>query len=484
MPVKRVVHVRAAAGSVAARSLRDGIARIQSELKVSPDFPAEVEQAAAAAAGNPRLPDLDRSDIPFVTIDPPGSMDLDQALHLERDGDGYRVHYAIADVAAFVAPGDPVDLEAQRRGETLYGADSKVPLHPKVLSEDAASLLPDQLRPALLWTIACDETGEGTDVSVVRALVRSRARLDYEGAQRSIDDGSADESLRLLAELGPLRLRREAERGGVSLPLPEQQVDVSDDHWRLEFRSLLPVEEWNAQMSLLTGFGAASLMLGARVGLLRTLPPPDPRDVERLHRTALALHIEWPAGQPYPEFIRSLDPTEPAHAAMVTACTRLLRGSGYAGFNGEVPADPRHAALASEYAHVTAPLRRLGDRFASEVCVALCADAEVPAWVREKLAELPGMLQDSGRRARQYESGVLDLVEAGVLKDRVGETFAAVVVDVDEKDATRGVITLRDPAVEAPVRSATALPLGTEVPVRLTLADLATRKVAFTFEQG
>jgi exoribonuclease R len=484
MPTKRVVHVRAAADSVAARTLRDGIARIQSELKVSSAFPAEVEQAASAAAGSPRLPDLDRTDIPFVTIDPPGSMDLDQALHLERDGDGYRVHYAIADVAAFVAPGDPVDLEAQRRGETLYGADSKVPLHPKVLSEAAASLLPDQLRPALLWTIACDETGEGTDVSVVRALVRSRARLDYEAAQRSIDDGSADESLRLLAELGRLRMQREAERGGVSLPLPEQEVDVSDDHWRLEFRSLLPVEEWNAQMSLLTGFGAASLMLDARVGLLRTLPPPDPRDVERLHRTARALRIDWPAEQPYPEFIRSLDATKPAHAAMVTACTRLLRGSGYAGFDGEVPADPRHAALAAEYAHVTAPLRRLGDRFAGEVCVALCADDEVPAWVREKLADLPGMLQDSGRRARQYESGILDLVEAGVLKDRVGETFAAVVVDVDEKDPTRGAITLQDPAVEAPVRSAAALPLGTEVSVRLTEADLSTRKVAFTLEQG
>ena len=64
-------------------------------------------------------------------------MDLDQALHIERDGDGYVVHYAIADVAAFVTPGDPVDVEANRRGETLYGADSKVPLHPKVISEDA-----------------------------------------------------------------------------------------------------------------------------------------------------------------------------------------------------------------------------------------------------------------------------------------------------------------------------------------------------------
>ena len=142
MPSNRVVHVRTT-GGVAAQSLREGIARIQSELKVSPEFPAEVERAAAAAAAAPRLPELDRTAIPFVTIDPPGSMDLDQALFLERDGSGYVLHYAIADVAAFGAPGDPVDVEAHRRGETLYGADSKVPLHPRVLSEGAASLLPD-----------------------------------------------------------------------------------------------------------------------------------------------------------------------------------------------------------------------------------------------------------------------------------------------------------------------------------------------------
>ena len=157
-------------------------------------FPDDVEVAAERAAANPRLPDLDRTDILFVTIDPPGAMDLDQAMFVERQGDGYRVRYAIADVAAFVRAGDPMDLEANRRGETLYGADSKVPLHPKVLSEGAASLLPDQVRPALLWTIDLDSTGEGIAVDVRRARVMSRARLDYESLQARIDGG--DETAR------------------------------------------------------------------------------------------------------------------------------------------------------------------------------------------------------------------------------------------------------------------------------------------------
>jgi exoribonuclease R len=400
-------------------------------------------------------------------------------MHLERDGDGFVVHYAIADVAAFVSPGDPVDVEANRRGETLYGADSKVPLHPPVLSEGAASLLPGEVRPALLWTIRLRADGGRVDVHVERARVRSRQQLTYVEAQRAIDEGSASETLALLKEVGEARIHREAVRGGVSLPLPEQEIDVVGDDWRLEFREQLPVELWNAQLSLLTGFAAADLMLYARIGLLRTLPTPDRRDVQRLHRTARALGIEWPAEQVYADFVRSLDPALPAHAAMVNACTRLLRGSGYVAFDGETPAAPQHAALASEYAHVTAPLRRLGDRYAGEVCLALCAGTEVPEWVRAALPGLPKTLQASAGRANTYERAVLDLVEAGVLRQRVGQEFAAVVVDVDDKDPRRGVVVLQEPAVEARVVGTDPLPLGTDVTVRLTVADLETRKVEF-----
>jgi exoribonuclease R len=223
-------------------------------------------------------------------------------------------------------------------------------------------------------------------------------------------------------------------------------------------------------------------MMYARIGLLRTLPLPDPRDVQRLHRTARALGIEWPAELLYPDFIRSLDPSIPAHAAMVNACARLLRGSGYVAFDGEVPAQPLHSALAEEYAHVTAPLRRLGDRYAGEVCVALCAGTEIPDWVHAALPDLPKTLRTSASRARAYERAVLDLVEAGVLADNVGETFSGVVVDVDEKDPRRGVVVVHDPDVEARVVSADPLPLGTDVRVRLAVADVATRKVEFTLD--
>lgn len=459
-----------------------GEAAVRRELDVAEDFPADVLAEAEARAQQPRLPDLDRTDLPLVTIDPASARDLDQALHLERTATGYRVHYAIADVAAFVDPGGTLDRETHRRGETLYGVGGKVPLHPPALSEDAGSLLPDRTRPAQLWTIELDQDGERRDVRVERALVRSRAQLSYDGVQADVDAGRADPVFELLAEVGRLRLEREADRGGVSLPLPDQEVVRRDGRWTLEFRQQHPVEQWNAQISLLTGMAAASLMVEARVGVLRVLAPADPEDVRRLRRVAAGLGVDWAEATSYPELVRSLDPARPDHAALLTASTSLLRGSGYVAFDGDLPEHRRHTAIAAEYAHVTAPLRRLVDRYAGEVCLALCAGEQVPDWVRAALPALPETMRDSARRAGTYERELLDLVEAVVLEQRVGETFAGMVVAVAD-EPTRGEVLVDEPAIEARLSSSTdaPLPLGEHATVRLTEADVVRRRVRFAW---
>ena len=473
---QRVLQARDAAYD----RLRAGIEAIQQELHVQPDFPAPVQAAAEQDARTSRLPDLDLTHLEFVTVDPAGAMDLDQAMHLETDGDGYVVHYAIADVHAFVAPGDAVDVEAHARGESLYGATTKIPLHPPVLSEGAASLLPDQVRPAFVWTIALDADGDVTEAKVERARVRSRQKLDYVGVQRELGHAPPGSTLALLEVVGTLRIAKEAERGGVSLPMPAQEIDVEGDRLRLEYRAMLPVESWNAQLSLLTGFAAARLMIEGKVGVLRTLPPAPEHEVRALRRTARALGIDWPNSMGHPEFIRSLDPSRPADAAMVVACTRLLRGAGYVSFHGQVPDQPEHAALASPYAHVTAPLRRLVDRYGLEICVALCAGTEIPAWVIEGMDALPDLMRDSGRRSHAYENAVVNLVEALTLERRVGESFAGVILEVEHDDEREGTVMVREPAVEAPVVSTQPLPVGEDVTVTLTEADPATRKVRFT----
>ncbi|TXQ90172.1 RNB domain-containing ribonuclease, partial [Escherichia coli] len=143
-------------------------------------------------------------------------------LHIERDGDGYTVRYAIADVPAFVEPGGAIDAEARRRGQTMYAPDGRVPLHPPAVSEGAASLLEGQLRGAYVWTMRLDASGAVGGTGRERARVRSRAQLTYREAQARIDAGDA--MLGLLREVGELRLALEEAREGASLDMPEEQI--------------------------------------------------------------------------------------------------------------------------------------------------------------------------------------------------------------------------------------------------------------------
>ncbi len=455
--------------------------QLTKDLTVPGDFPPEVLAAADAAAARPleTAGRADRRDLELVTLDPATSLDLDQAFAIEARDGGFRLHYAIADVAAFVTAGDPVDLEAHRRVETRYAPDRRLPLHPPQLSEGAASLLPDVDRPAVLWTLDLDAAGELVGSEVARAVVRSRAKLAYDAVQADLDAGSAAPLIEVLRTVGELRLAAERRRGGVSLPLPEQVVDIDGGTWRLAARLQLPVETWNAQLSLLTGMAAARMMFDGGVGLLRTLPAPDAGAIDGLRRRAAALGFTWPLDQPYPEFVRAIDAAAPRAAALLRACTTLFRGAGYLAFDGAPPAEGEgvHAAIAAPYAHVTAPLRRLADRYAAEVCLALRAGTEVPGWVRTALPELPAEMAAGTRAVNAFATETLNLVEAGLLAERVGQQFTGTVVAV-RGDGSAGTVLLADPVVEAKV-TGTQLPLGEAIEVRLVAADPITRQIRF-----
>jgi exoribonuclease R len=226
------------------------------------------------------------------------------------------------------------------------------------------------------------------------------------------------------------------------------------------------------------------------------LPPPDPSSIARLRLTAKTLGIDWPNEQPYPDFIRALDPTQPKHVAMMMSCTTVLRGAAYAAFNGSLPNQPMHSAIAAEYAHVTAPMRRLADRYTSEVCIALRAGQPVPQWALTALPGLPDTMRRSDHCARMFEHAIIDLAEAVILRPHIGESFGGVIVEVGHGGAGRNdaghdvpphsanathnaLVMLRDPAVEGPVTSDSDLELGADVTVRLVEADPSTRSIRF-----
>ena len=464
---------------------REAFARIRSEFEVPAAFPAPVDAEAAAVvargpvtpAGSAETPRLDARDVPFVTIDPPGSLDLDQAFHAERNGSGYRVRYAIADVAAFAAPGGALDRESFARGVTLYLPDGRAPMLPDALGEGAASLLPDQERAALVWTIGLDETGAATSARLERAIVRSRAKLDYPGVQAALDGGDADEPIALLRQIGGLRLGLEAARGGISLDLPAQEVTPAPGGgFVLEYAAPLPVESWNAQISLLAGMEAAKIMVDAGAGILRTVPPPEPTQIDRLRRSARGLEVAWPDGTSWSEVVRHLDRADPDAAAFLMQAAHLLRGAGYVKLDASNTGDPAtvpiHAGVAAPYAHVTAPLRRLADRYANEIVLAHCAGRELPVWAVAALDELVTTMQEATHRDAAVERAVVDAVECAVLAHRVGEVFEGFVVDRNKQGV---IVQLRNPAVVAPMNTDAAL--GESVSVTLVAVDPIRRRV-------
>ncbi|MEV8251014.1 RNB domain-containing ribonuclease [Microbacterium sp. NPDC076768] len=437
------------------------------------EFPPAVLAEAEATATS--VPELDLRHIPFATLDPEGSRDLDQAFHLERAGSGYTVRYAIADVPGFVSPAGAVDVEARRRGQTLYAADGSIPLHPRVLSEDRASLLAGADRPALVWTFSLDSAGVVTSFELRRALIRSRAQLEYVTTQQAVDRGE-DGPAALLPEIGALRIEQERLRGGASLNLPDEVVvrEESGDY-AIERRSPLPIEEWNAQLSLMTGMAAASLMLDAKVGILRTMPEPDAAAFATFRHQTEALGRPWTTGT-YGEFLRGLDRTDALTLPVLEAAASLFRGAGYLVFDGQAPTDAVQAAIGAPYAHATAPLRRLVDRWTLAICLAVSQGEPVPEWARSSLAELPALMQESGQRASRLNSATINCVEAALLTPLVDTVIAATVIEVRGERAS---VQIAAPAVTATAPLSAGAKPGDVVRLRIVRTDIGKGEVEF-----
>lgn len=455
-----------------------GFAAIRAELEVPDKFPATVEDALRVEWIDPYQNRTDLTGLEFISIDPLGSRDLDQAFHAERTTDGYLVRYAIADVAAFVVPGADVDAETRVRGLTLYAPDRRTPLHPSELSEGRASLLEGVIRPAIVWSLHLESDGTVVRAAAVRSLVRNHEMLSYQQAQERLDNHSANDVLALLKEIGLLREALERTRGAVSLNLPSQELAKANGGYELHYDTVLDVEGWNAQISLMTGMAAADLMLEGSVGLLRTLPVPEDQTVENLRRHSRALSVPFDQTMTYADWVRTLDPSIRRHVALLTQASQGLRGAGYAAFVDEAPADARHSAIASHYSHVTAPLRRLVDRFTLEVCVSLTADDPVPGWVLDSLQLLPDLMKGAKRRERTYTRALLDFAEALVLMDRIGTKFEATVTSLSNRGVT---LQLMDPAVITRV-SAEGLSLGQRLSVTLRGVDIDQRTLDFKID--
>ena len=445
-----------------------GLDRIRAELGIPTEFPPAVVEAAEVAAARPiGSAHADRTDRPFLTLDPASSIDLDQAFDIEVAGDDIVLHYAIADVGWFVRPGDPLDTEAFERGVTVYLPDRRSTLYPTVLSEHAASLLPDVDRPAVVFTVRVDRAGHPHLDGVERAIIRSRAKLAY-GTVRPGDlpDGFAELYRRITAA--------EIERGAPRVEFPEQEVDQHDDgSFVLTFRPRSEAEEQNASMSLATNMAVGAALHDVGTGLFRVMPEVDGRRHRRLKHSARAFGLDWPDGVTLERFQRSLPRDDPRTSAFLIAVRRAAGGASYAPFDPDER--PWHSAVAATYAQATAPLRRLQDRYVVEAALAVANGDPVADDIRSAFEALPAAMAAADNRANRAERLALELAEAVCLSGREGEIFEAVVVDEGEWGVE---VQITDPAVLTRV-SARGVDPGDDVRVRLESVDVERSEVVF-----
>ncbi len=401
-----------------------------------------------------------------MTLDPAGSVDLDQAFAIERAGDELLLHYAIADVGSFVQPGDALDQEAWRRGVTVYLPDQKARLYPAALSEGAASLLPDGPRPAVVFIVRIDSAGDVRLEGAERAVVRSRAKLAYDSVQpEQLPDGFGEIARRIE--------RAEDLRGAPRVEFPDQELDRIGGEWVLRIEPRLPSEDQNAALSLATNLAVADALLGAGTGLFRVMAEPGDRSIGRLRHTARAFGLTWPRHQPLAEFRRTLPRGDPRADAFLVAVRRAGGAASYRRF--DATERPWHSAVAATYAHATAPLRRLADRYVVDASVAVASGAPVPEHVEVAFGELPLVMARSESLANRADNAVIELAEAVLLAGRVGDVFDAVVVDEDHRGT---LIQLVDPAVLAHVTAHRVDP-GETIRVRLAAVDVHARTTEF-----
>ena len=447
--------------------LTEGLAAIRAQFKLPAGFDPAVLRQAEAAARRPLTDHVDRTDVPFVTLDPASSTDLDQAFAIERAGGDLLLRYAIADVARFVGDGDAVDGEAWGRGTSQYLPDGKVSLYPPVLSEGAASLLPDGPRPAIVFAVRVGSDGAVRLDGVERAVIRSRAKLAYD----SVRD---DELPKNFIELAHRIQAAEVARGAGRVNPPEQELaSLGGGRYRLQFRSLLVSEERNAAMSLATNMAVADALFAHKAGLFRIMAGPDERAISRLRFTAKALGIVWDKGAALTDLQKALDPDKPNDAAFMAAIRRAGRGATYAPYRDGVR--PWHAAMAATYVHATAPLRRLADRYVIQAAYAVANGQAVPERVSAAFEQLPKVMERAENLGGQIDRAVIDLAEAVVLSGSERTVFDAVVTDIDERGAR---FQLRDLPVTARV-AADHLTPGEAISVRLVAVDIATRSAKF-----
>lgn len=418
------------------------------EFNLPVRFPKAAGEEAKFLVAAPRRtgPELKRKDLrelPTVTIDGERAKDFDDAVSVSLAEHGYRLWVHIADVGYFVPWDSALDLEARKRGTSVYFPDRVIPMLPKELSEDLCSLKPKVERFALSVEMDFDRVGRRTDARFYPSLIRSDERMTYTAVSRILVDQDRHERDRyadllkdfeLMGELcGILRSVRMA-RGSLDFDLPEPEV-ILDLQGNPE--NIIRAERNFAHMIIEEFMIAANEAVAAHLeGLLvpsiyRIHEEPDPMKMDDI------LKIIRPLGlfsrktfhpKDFSGLLRAIQNT-PEEELINSMILRSLKQARYS------TANVGHFGLASEsYSHFTSPIRRYPDLVVHRILREVLAKKHLSDRRKEELAALlPDIAFSASRMERMADDAereVIDAMRVWFMKDRVGEEFEGRVTHV------------------------------------------------------
>lgn len=402
-------------------------------------FPQEVLDEANEARPASLANHEDWRTLPLVTIDPADAKDHDDAVHAEPDPDeanpgGHIVTVAIADVAAYVRPGTPLDREALRRGNSVYLPDRVVPMLPERISNDLCSLRPLEDRPALAVRMFFTADGRKLRHTFHRIMMRSHAKLAYAQAQAAID-GQTDETTAPILEtiLRPLwdayraMARGRDTRQPLDLDLPERKILLKPDGTvdRVIVPDRLEAHRLIEEMMIQANVAAAETLEARKQALIyRIHDAPSLAKQESLREYLQTIGMSLargPALRPA-QFNSILERVRGASTEQLTNEV-VLRSQSQAEY---APANIGHFGLnLKRYAHFTSPIRRYADLIVHRALItalSLGHDGMRPG-DESRFEEVSTLISASERRAMAAERDTVDRLVAGYLAGRLNETF-------------------------------------------------------------
>jgi ribonuclease R len=399
------------------------------------EFPPEVEQAARRSVETtPIEPGPGREDLRELlvfTIDPADAKDHDDALSVRPLGDGlWEVGIHIADVSAYVAKGETVDLEALNRGTSVYLVDRVVPMLPHALSSDACSLRPDEDRLAVSLLATLDAQGRLREHRFARTVLRSRHRLAYEQVQEVLDQGAGidqdtDLAIKTLDTLARSLRRRREERGSIDFDLPEARVLLDEEGAPVD---IVRIQRLSSHL-LIEDFMLLANEVVAREAEARRLPilyriheSPTRDKMEQLRDFLASLGHTLPKRKVRPGDLKAVLERVRGRPEESLVSTVVLRSMQRALYSTE---NRGHFGLATEsYSHFTSPIRRYPDLVTHRAVVrALVEGQPVPESWFDDLVETAERCSLRERDATSAERDSVALKKIEFMERHLGEEF-------------------------------------------------------------